>query len=169
MAADIVLFDGEKFNLGFDAVVNAAGKWQLKIIECSEDDIRAAVESRKADIILVSEKQMQDSMHYKRAALDDVICALARKKSIAFAFSFSNILNAKNRIAVMGKIMQDIRLCRKYKVKMIFASFAGSKLEMRGLEELRAFARVLGMTAAEANAANDLSALKKKFPVRVIE
>ncbi len=173
MATDIVLFEGEKFNLGFGSVVNALGKSPLKIIECSEEDIRAAVEAKKADIILVSEKIMQDSMHYRRTALDNVICVLAAKKNIAFAFSFSSILNAKNRIAVMGKIMQNIRICRKYKVKIVFASFARSKFKMRGLEDLKAFARVLGMTAAEANnalnAVDDLTALKGKGPVRIVE
>lgn len=174
MAADIVLFGGEKFNLGFDIAVNAAEKGALKIIECSEDDIRAAVEAKKADIILVSEKIMQDSMHYRRTALDNVICNIASKKNIALAFSFSAILNAGNRAAVMGKVMQNIRMCRKYKARMVFASFARNKFEMRGKEELKAFARVLGMTAAEANnalnAVDDLIALKKKGPgIRVIE
>lgn len=168
MATDIVMFEGDKINLGFDSVV-ALGKAPFRIIECSEEDIRTAVEAKRADIILVSEKMMNDSMHYRKTALDNVICTLAAKKGVAFAFSFSSILNARNRIAVMGKIMQNIRLCRKYKVRMIFASFAKSKYEMRGLEELRAFARVLGMTAAEANMANDFSSLKKKSPVRVIE
>ncbi|MBU2638362.1 MAG: hypothetical protein KJ955_05285 [Nanoarchaeota archaeon] len=172
MAADIVLFDGTKFNLGFDLIMNASAKNELKIIECSEEDIRTAVEAKKADIILVSEKTMQDSMHYRKTALDNVICTLANKKNIAFAFSFSAILNAKNRAVVMGKVMQNIRICRKYKARMLFASFAKSKYEMRGKSELQAFARVLGMTAAEAgmNTIEDLISLKKKGSgVRVIE
>lgn len=166
MASDIVLFDGEKFALGFDSVVNARAKGALRIIECSETNLRQAVEQNKADIILVAEQGMQDSMHYRKTALDHIVCGLAGKKGIAFAFSFSYILNARNRAVVIGRIMQSIRLCRKHRVRMVFASFASDKWEMRAFAELKSFAVVLGMTQKEAlgslNAIEALAELKKK-------
>lgn len=166
MASDIVLFEGEKFRLGFDNVVNAEAKGALKIIECNEADIRQAVEQNRADIILVAEQGMQDSMHYRKTALDHIVCGLARKKGIAFAFSFSYLLNARNRAVAMGRVMQSIRLCRKHKVRMVFASFASDKWEMRAFAELKSFAVVLGMTQKEAadslNAIEAIAELKQK-------
>ena len=50
----------------------------------------------------------------------------------------------------MGRIMQNIRLCRKYNVSMVFASFAEAKWEMRSAKDLMSFAVLLGMTPKEA-------------------
>lgn len=172
MASDITLFEGEKPELGFEKIFSAK---DLRIIECDESSIRGAVEQRRADIIMVSEKNPRDSLHFRRTALDSVICSIAARNGIAFAFSFSAILNARNRPLILGRIMQNIRLCRKHKVKMIFASFARNKWEMRAPEELRAFARTLGMTAGESNDAlnsiPDIIASKnhKIKGVRIIE
>lgn len=152
MASDIVMFEGERIELGFDSVITPSSK-AIKILECNESNVRQAVEGKKADIILVAERNPRDSLHFRRVGFDGIIAELARKKGIAFAFSFSSILNARDRALVMGRIMQAIRLCRKHKVRMCFASFARNKWEMRAAEELKAFARVLGMTSAEANEA----------------
>ncbi|MDD4878450.1 MAG: RNase P subunit p30 family protein [Candidatus Nanoarchaeia archaeon] len=174
MTSDIVLFDGEKHSLGFDNVINANARNAVRILDCDESNIRQAVEGKKADIILVSDRNPKDSLHFRRAGFDEVICRLATKKGIAFAFSFSSILNARDRALVMGRIMHAIRLCRKHKVMMCFASFARNKWEMRAVEEMKAFARMLGMTPDEANnAVNSVEGIiesrKSVSGVRVLE
>lgn len=151
MASDIVLFEGEKHSLGFDTVINANSRNAVRILDCDESNIRQAVEGKKADIILVFDRNPKDSLHFRRVGFDEVICRLATKKGIAFAFSFSSILNARDRALVMGRIMHAIRLCRKHKTMMCFASFARNKWEMRAVEDMKSFARMLGMTPGEAN------------------
>ncbi|MDI6737338.1 MAG: RNase P subunit p30 family protein [Nanoarchaeota archaeon] len=153
MASDIVMFEGDKHSLGFSQVISMNARNAVKILECNESNIRQAVEGKKADIILVSDRNPKDSLHFRRVGFDEVICRLANKKGIAFAFSFSSILNARDRALVMGRIMQAIRLCRKHGTRMCFASFARNKWEMRAPEELKAFARVFGMAPEEANEA----------------
>jgi len=153
MASDIVLFDGQSFKIGFDLIVNMNARGNVRIAEGNEDTMRQLVESKRADILVITERIPKDSLHFRRTAIDSVICELARKKGIVLAFSFSSILNARDRALVMGRMMQSIRLCRKHKVKMAFASFARDKWEMRAPEELKAFARVLGMTPSEAESA----------------
>jgi len=165
MFYDIVLFDGEQFELGYDKVykatllhLNEPKKAEgLAVFECNEFDLKQVLESKKASIVILSEKAEKDSLHWRRTALNRSLCELAKKKDIAVAFSFSTILNAKNRPLLFGRIMQNIRLCRKYKVDMLFASFAKNKWEMRAPHELIAFAQLLGMTPGEAKRSLELA------------
>jgi len=55
------------------------------------------------------------------------------KNGVAIGFSMYSILSAgpQKRAIVMGRIMQNIKLCRKFKVKMKIASFAKSPGGMR--------------------------------------
>jgi len=172
MFADIVLFDGEKFELGFERVYKAVllrnlkeSKKGLAVYECDEFSLQSVLESRKAAIVLISEKVSKDHLHFRRTALNHVMCKLAKKNDVAIAFSLSAILEARDRPLLLGRIMQSIRLCRKYKVDMLFASFARDKFGMRAADSMLAFAQVLGMTAGEARKALTIAnsiALRKK-------
>ena len=82
-----------------------------------------------------------------------MLCKLAKKNNIAIGFSFNEILKSKEKSKLIGRMMQNIKLCRKYKVKMVFASFAKNKFEMRAVKDLLSFCRVLGMTPREAKSA----------------
>jgi RNase P/RNase MRP subunit p30 len=50
-------------------------------------------------------------------------------------------------------------LCRKYNADIAVASFAAEPWEMRGLNDLEAFARIIGIHDAKAS----LSAIEKKI------
>ncbi len=162
---DIVCFEGEKFNLGY-----------LKVYHVSDFNIafggpkvnRRAVEDKKTDILVSPEMGSgRDSLTQRDSGLNQVLCALARKNQVAIGFSFSGILNAKYGANLLGKIMQNIRLCRKYKVRMVFASFAKNKFEMRNANDMLAFCRVLGMGGREAK---DALNFKKKEPlIKIVE
>ncbi|HLC80647.1 MAG TPA: hypothetical protein VJG31_02650, partial [Candidatus Nanoarchaeia archaeon] len=45
---------------------------------------------------------------------------------------------------VMGRMMQNIRFCRKFKVKTFLSSFASEKEEMRSPFDLAKLAKALG-------------------------
>ncbi len=94
----------------------------------------------------------KDFMKVRNAGLDSVTCKIAAKNKISIGIDFSEILKAQEqeREILIGRIMQNIRLCRKYKVKMLIATFASSVLEMRSAHDLQAFAQALGMTPKEA-------------------
>ena len=51
---------------------------------------------------------------------------------------------------ILGRMMQNVKICRKYKTKMIVFSFAENKKEMRDVKDLISFGRVIGMTPGEA-------------------
>lgn len=71
--------------------------------------------------------------------INHVLCKLAKKNNIAFALSFSNILKNENKAKLLSKIKRSLMLCKKYKVDVIFASFASNPFEMRNYYDLRSF------------------------------
>jgi len=109
----------------------------------------------------------KDPLHFRLSGLNQVLCNLAQKNNTAIGFSFSSMLNYKNKPQLLGRIIQNIKLCRKYKVKTIFASFAKTPLQMRSPHDLISLAIVLGMHPSEAklsltNTLNIIQQNKKK-------
>jgi len=122
----------------------------LVLVKSTGDD-QAIFERVKPDIVfdleLISRK---DSLHFRVSGLNQVLCKFAFANKVIVGFSFSSILNTKNRVLILGRIMQNIRFCRKYKVETCFASFASTPYEMRAWHDLVGFLTVLGMHAGKA-------------------
>jgi len=139
------------------------------------EDNRKILSNKNVDILVVNEDTpFRDTFHYRAISINHVLCKLAKKNDIAIAFSFSSILNAKDRIKVIGRIMQDIKLCMKYDVDIIFASFARNKFEMRSPHDILSFAKTLGMTPGVAKKSLEhiekiIEKKKKKFPTKGVE
>ena len=56
----------------------------------------------------------------------------------------------EERINVLNKIKETIKLCRKFKVKIIFASFASDFYGLRNSYDMISFLITLGMEPGEA-------------------
>ncbi len=98
--------------------------------------------------------QLPDTMHWRTSGLDQVLCKMAAGKTRIY-FTFKNILATQGmkQARLLGRIMQNIMLCRKYKVEMGVASFASDPLGMRSPHDLRSLFQLLGMTQVEAKLA----------------
>ncbi|MBN2112443.1 hypothetical protein JW707_05085 [Candidatus Woesearchaeota archaeon] len=128
---------------------NLAG---LVLVKSSRND-RWVLEKSKADILFgLEEGQRKDFMHHRASGLNQILCKIAKQKDKMIAFSFSAILNSKGerRAQLLGKMMQNIKFCRKYKVRTILASFAKTPYGMRAPNDLVSFGVSLGMHPKEA-------------------
>lgn len=96
-----------------------------------------------------------DSLHSRHSGLNHILCRLAEKNNIALGVSFSQLLNSSppKRPEILGRAMQNIRLARKYKMKIKLASFARNPYEMRACNDLLSLGTVLGMHPSEAKMA----------------
>ena len=83
-----------------------------------------------------------DSVHYVRGSLDQVLCQIAAAKGKMIGFSFSSLLHSSDG-KLLGRMKQNMKLCKKYKVKMILSNFSVSPEELRSKKDLAAFQRVL--------------------------
>ncbi len=105
----------------------------------------------KPDIMFgFEESERKDTMHQRYSGLNNVLCELAFRNKVQIAFSFNSILNSAQRSVLFGRMMQNISLCRKYKVKTLIGSFAKQPSEMRSAKDLQSVFITLGMHPAEA-------------------
>ncbi|MEK6869468.1 MAG: RNase P subunit p30 family protein [Nanoarchaeota archaeon] len=110
----------------------------------SSDKDMEIMEGSLANLIFsFEENQRRDFMHQRASGLNHILCSLARKNDVAIGFSFSSILNAKNTHEILGRIMQNLRMCRQFKVKTAIASFAKNPYEIRSMHDLKSLFKIL--------------------------
>ncbi|MBR9692060.1 hypothetical protein GOV06_04710 [Candidatus Woesearchaeota archaeon] len=115
------------------------------ITESSQKDQHTLEKLRPKLIFNFEKSEKKDKSHYRISGLNQVLCNLAAQNNITVAFSFSEILNAskKRRIIILGRIIQNLKFCKKYKVNTILASFAKQPFELRDEKTLKAISSVL--------------------------
>ena len=86
----------------------------------------------------------KEHYHYRRGGLDHVLAKIAHDKGKIIGFSFSDVLNAKDASKILGRLMQNIKLCRKFKVTTLFSTFATSNNDIRSVHDLNALFDILG-------------------------
>jgi len=110
----------------------------------SSDKDREIMEGSLANLIFsFEENQRRDFIHQRASGLNHILCSLARKNNIAIGFSFASILNARDRHEILGRITQNLRMCKRFKVKTIMASFAKNPYEMRSMHDLMSLFKLL--------------------------
>jgi len=157
----LMLAYGKEF--GFSSVI---GSKNIVIKQGgSEQQNRGNVSDKNVDILMNPElKSYKDKLHYRNSGLNHILAKIATDNDVAIGFGFSYLLNSNNveRARIIGRMKQNVRICRKSKTKMVVCSYASSPQEMRGAKDLLAFARVLGMTGGEAKKALNWKRREKK-------
>ena len=133
-------------------IIKAKRKAKLVLVE-SSDSNRNVIEKMPFDIIFNLENDSKkDLTHSKRSGLNQVLCKLLSKKNKIVGFNFNSLLKSNKglRVVNMGRMVQNVKFCRKFKVKMLIASFAKKPFEMRAAHDLIAFGISLGMHPKDA-------------------
>ena len=144
-------------SLGFQKFVQA--KEIGAALGGTEEKNLAAVRQRRPVVLLVDEVKEKDKLHYRSSGLTHQILQLASQHTTAFGFCFSTLLDkkGKDRALLLGRMMQNVQLCRKYKIRMVLCSFARNMYELKSASDLQSFGRLLGMTPLEAKKALNFS------------
>ena len=101
---------------------------------------RKAIEKKNPSIVFDLElSPRKDFMFQRNSGLNHIICRFMRENEITYYVNFSQLLKSKNKPLLMGRVMQNLRLCKKYKVRTGIASFASKTTEMRNLKDLESF------------------------------
>ncbi len=157
MYCDIVLIDKnqdiEKFanKLGFNKLIFKEDFDKIGLVVSKDyDSNRKLIENKKVKILVNPHiNDLRDSFHFRASGLDQIICKSANKNDISIGIS----LDSLNNPVMLGRVKQNIKLCRKYKVKIKFFTFAEDKYKLRAREDLLSFLRAIGMTGKEAKEA----------------
>lgn len=125
----------------------------ILVLGTSNEINRVALEHKKVKALVSPEHNRdKDFLHYRNSGLNQVLCKIAHDNDKIIIEGFRNVLlNVKEKRAmVIGRIAQNIMLCRKYKTKIRLGSFALKKSEMRSFFDLKSFCIAIGMTQDEA-------------------
>ena len=125
---------------------------KIILVESSENN-RHVIEKGQFEIIFNLETDSKkDLTHSKRSGLNQVLAKIIEKKKKVVGFNFNLLLksNKGSRVNFLGRMSQNIKICRKYQLKMLIASFARFPYEMRAAHDLIAFGITLGMHPKEA-------------------
>ena len=144
------LFLGDDFtvvegNTKKEIMAKMKGKLPFFYKASNEEMLRFVLE--KTDIELIFSVEIihpYDSVHFIRSGLDPVLCAIAANREKIIGFSFSDILNSPNKAKTIARMRQNVQLCQKYKVKVLWSTFAGTKEELRSASDLLVLWGVLG-------------------------
>jgi RNase P/RNase MRP subunit p30 len=157
MYVDVVLMKKSKDvevlanKLGFEKLLFEEDFKKLKIVKGKNENSNRAALEEKRNVMLLDPQvvPIKDHLHYRKSGLNQVMCGLANKNDIIIGFSLENLRDP----VMKGRVMQNIKLCRKYKAKMAILSLAKDKYSLRGVRDLISFAKTLGMTEPEAKLA----------------
>ena len=104
---------------------------------------RKAFESKHIDFIIPEDDVPKDHTHYRNSGMDQILAKLAKTKGKTILFDLSSLRKGKNRELILGRTMQNMRLCKKYKVPFEIVTFATIPREMKTSKDLKALSRAL--------------------------
>jgi RNase P/RNase MRP subunit p30 len=78
---------------------------------------RKALESRKTKILTLSHTNKKDKLKQRDSGLNQVLCKIARDNNIILAIDMNELKveNKKTKALILSRIMQNIKLIKKYK------------------------------------------------------
>ena len=127
--------------------LNQAVKLSKLLVAKSSDNDRFLIESKKIRLIYgFEEVNKKDYLHQRASGLNQIICELAKKNNVAIGFAYSSLFNKNKPIAstLIGRMIQNIQLCKKYKCNVVIASFAENPLHLRPPHDIKSLFSLLG-------------------------
>ena len=136
------IFIHEKdFSKARDLIRKNRGK---KLVFSSDDDelARKILEKEDVQIYMPILFYKKDRQKQRESGLDHVMAKIAKKKNILIGINLREIISARGtkKAEILARISQNIKICNKNKLKMVFLDF-GEK----NVYDLKSFGLVLGM------------------------
>lgn len=135
------------------ASLDKPAPWAAMCIAKAMPDSRGLLEhSPISGVYGLESTSPKDFMHQRASGLNRVLANIAARKKKAIIFDFSSILLGSSdvRSVILGRMSQNIRICRKTKAPMVIASMATTPYMMRPPHDLKALFELIGMHPAEA-------------------
>ncbi|MDD5588405.1 MAG: RNase P subunit p30 family protein [Candidatus Nanoarchaeia archaeon] len=131
---------------------NIKNKKGLMIVEGGYEELnRIALSSKSVNILLNPETKKRETVKGINSGLNHILCDLAQKHNISIGYSLDYIQNAD--VFLLKKIIQNISLCKKFKVPVLIFTLAKSKSELRSAEDLESLGISLGLNTKQAKTA----------------
>lgn len=115
-----------------------------EIIFSSEDDElnRKILEKESINILLLNQAKRKDFQKQRNSGLNHVLAKIAKKNHVKIGINIDEIIDSKNKSEILARVKQNIRICNKNKLKMIFIS---TKKYQRNQHDLKSLGLILKM------------------------
>ena len=118
-------------------LIDKANKENKNIIIIAKDDSfnRKIFENKKVDVIFGLELERKDKLKQRDSGLNQVLCKLAKQNDISIGINFPSIqkLSDFHLSKYLGRLSQNIMLCKKYKVSMVLVNTKENKQDLSAL------------------------------------
>jgi RNase P/RNase MRP subunit p30 len=118
-----------------------------KIIFCSKDDElnRKVIEKLEINVLLICQKEREDFQKQRNSGFNQVLAKVCSKKKIKVGINLDEIIESeqKEKALIIGRIIQNIKLCNKNKISMEF--IWEKKENERNKYDLKSLGTILGM------------------------
>ncbi len=116
---------------------------EKEIIFTSTDDEfnRKVMEKLPIQIILIPLENRKDYAKQRNSGFNQVMAKIAKKNNIKIGIKLDELILTKNKEKLLARLKQNIILCNKNKVDMIFII----EKNKRDIHELKALGSTLGM------------------------
>jgi len=112
-------------------------------VQSSSKDREIIEQNKNITLFNLETQGKKDFIHHRASGLNQVLCKLIKDHNISVAFSFSTVLNTTSKDKLIGRIKQNIKFCKKYKIERIFSSFASKPYELRPAKDILSFFGVI--------------------------
>lgn len=138
-----VLLDSKTTNNNLIQKLKREGKF---IAAFSSENDRKLAESGSVNLLIgVEADQKRDFLHQRGSGINHILAKILEQNKITLCFPVSEIISSSNRHSLLGKMKQNINLCKKYEVKTAIASLASSPMDMRSPKDVVSLFFLLGM------------------------
>jgi RNase P/RNase MRP subunit p30 len=108
------------------------------IILLSQDDEfnRKALEIKGLNLLVINENLfLKDYMKQRNSGLNEVLANICAEKNISIGIQIEEIINkdTKEKARALARLAQNIMLCKKSKVKLVFLGNIKDKLALQSL------------------------------------
>jgi len=93
---------------------------QKKIVKGKDISFnRKALENKQTGMLILSHKNRKDRLKQRDSGLNQVLCKIACNNNIVLAFDLKELKKGrkKTKAEILGRMLQNIRLIKKYKNK----------------------------------------------------
>jgi RNase P/RNase MRP subunit p30 len=113
------------------------------IIYSSDDDElnRKVLEKLEINILLINLENRKDFQKQRSSGFNHVMAKLAKKTNIDIGINLDELIESKNKEKILARLNQNIELCKKNKLKMVFIS----EKYKRDFHDLNSLGLSLGM------------------------
>ncbi len=142
-----ILITQKEFNKLKIEIKNAKDKGK-KIVYSSEDDElnRKVIEKLEIDILVINQKARKDFQKQRNSGFNQVMAKIMKKKKIILGINIDELIeesNQRKKAEILGRIRQNIFICKKNNVQINFISLTGKN--KRNNYDIKSLGLVLGI------------------------